>query len=130
MRLAYKMLLRLYPEDHRALFASEMLSVFEEAAEERRTKGRAAFVWFAIVELIGLGIAIPLEWMKPSKPLPEESGLPVEVIEAQQHLERILSRMDYSIANHQFQKARFYSYAETKQRENLRRLREKYNIVE
>jgi len=38
--------------------------------------------------------------------------------------------MENAIANHEFEKARFYSDEERKERENLRLLREKYNIDE
>ncbi len=36
--------------------------------------------------------------------------------------------MENAIANHEFEKARFYSDEERKERENLRQLREKYNL--
>ena len=36
--------------------------------------------------------------------------------------------MENAIANHEFEKARFYSDEERKERENLRLLREKYNL--
>ena len=36
--------------------------------------------------------------------------------------------MDNAIANHEFEKARFYSDEERKERENMRQLREKYNL--
>jgi ATP-dependent Clp protease ATP-binding subunit ClpC len=36
--------------------------------------------------------------------------------------------MEASIANHEFEKARFYSQEERKERENLKQLREKYSF--
>ena len=36
--------------------------------------------------------------------------------------------MDSAIANHEFEKARFYSDEERKERENLRGLREQYHL--
>jgi ATP-dependent Clp protease ATP-binding subunit ClpC len=42
----------------------------------------------------------------------------------------IVNRMVHAIANHQFEKARFYSHEEYKARENLHVVREKYNISE
>ena len=36
--------------------------------------------------------------------------------------------MENAIANHEFEKARFYSDEERKERENMRQLREKYNL--
>jgi len=38
--------------------------------------------------------------------------------------------MENAIANHEFEKARFYSDEERKERENMRQLREKYNLDE
>ena len=38
--------------------------------------------------------------------------------------------MENAIANHEFEKARFYSDEERKERENLRALREKYHLDE
>jgi hypothetical protein len=53
IRRAYNALLRLYPSDHRAVFADEMLSVFEQASEESRMRGRAGLIRFAVAELSG-----------------------------------------------------------------------------
>jgi hypothetical protein len=36
MKRGYRILLRLYPADYRALFAGEMLQAFDRVAEERR----------------------------------------------------------------------------------------------
>ena len=36
--------------------------------------------------------------------------------------------METSIANHEFEKARFYSQEERKERDNLKQLREKYKL--
>jgi ATP-dependent Clp protease ATP-binding subunit ClpC len=52
---------------------------------------------------------------------------PEEVIETQKRLQFITRRMEASILNHEFEKARFYSDEERKERENLRMLREKLN---
>jgi hypothetical protein len=63
MRRAYRTLLRLYPADYRALFADEMSSAFEKAAAERRARGAASLVRFALTEWIGLTIGGVAEWM-------------------------------------------------------------------
>jgi hypothetical protein len=42
----------------------------------------------------------------------------------------IVGRMERAIANHEFEKARFYSDEERKERENLRSLREQFNLEE
>jgi ATP-dependent Clp protease ATP-binding subunit ClpC len=54
--------------------------------------------------------------------------LPEEVAEAQKRIKLVIYRMENSIANHEFEKARFYSDEERKERENLRALREKYHL--
>jgi ATP-dependent Clp protease ATP-binding subunit ClpC len=48
----------------------------------------------------------------------------------QKRIKFVVHRMENAIANHEFEKARFYSDEERKERENLRMLREKYNIDE
>ena len=55
---------------------------------------------------------------------------PEEVIEAEKRLKFIVRRMENAIANHEFEKARFYSEEERKAREELRQLRAKYNLGE
>jgi len=174
LKRAYDILLRLYPADYRALFAAEMLTAFEEAAEEPRERGWAVFARFALAELAGLVIGVCAEWSAKFTPvvrqsnipasakahwlllrmrplgvsrdsfykiidLVDESGmranfhqnaLPDEVIEAQERILFILSRLVDAIFNHEFEKARFYSDQESRERENLRLLREKYKIDE
>jgi len=56
--------------------------------------------------------------------------LPEEMIDVQKKIKFVVHRMENAIANHEFEKARFYSDEERKERENLRLLREKYNIDE
>jgi ATP-dependent Clp protease ATP-binding subunit ClpC len=59
-----------------------------------------------------------------------QSSLPEEMIDVQKRIKFVVHRMENAIANHEFEKARFYSDEERKERENLRQLREKYNIDE
>src|SRR6476620_2250084 len=56
--------------------------------------------------------------------------LPEELTEVQKRIKFIVHRMENAIANHEFEKARFYSDEERKERENLRALREKYHLDE
>ncbi|MGH9377046.1 MAG: ATP-dependent Clp protease ATP-binding subunit [Terriglobia bacterium] len=58
----------------------------------------------------------------------QQSTLPEEMIDAQKRIKFVVHRMEAAIANHEFEKARFYSDEERKERENLKVLREKYNI--
>ncbi|MFZ1939704.1 MAG: Clp protease N-terminal domain-containing protein [Terracidiphilus sp.] len=57
-----------------------------------------------------------------------QDALPEEVLEVQKRIRFIVHRMDSAVANHEFEKARFYSEEEKKERENLRALREKYKL--
>jgi ATP-dependent Clp protease ATP-binding subunit ClpC len=59
-----------------------------------------------------------------------QSSLPPEMNEVQKRIKFVVHRMENAIAAHEFEKARFYSDEERKERENLRLLREKYNIDE
>ena len=54
-----------------------------------------------------------------------QTSLPEEITEVQKRIKFIVHRMEYAIANHEFEKARFYSDEERKERENQRALREK-----
>jgi len=55
MKRVYRVLLRLYPRDFRALFAGEMQRAFEIACEERRASG--------VRECLGLLKGAFAEWM-------------------------------------------------------------------
>jgi ATP-dependent Clp protease ATP-binding subunit ClpC len=57
-----------------------------------------------------------------------QTTLPGEVADIQKSIKFIVHRMENAIANHEFEKARFYSDEERKKREDLRILREKYNL--
>lgn len=57
-----------------------------------------------------------------------QTSLPPEIAEVQKRIKFIVHRMEAAIANHEFEKARFYSDEERKERENLRQLRDKYNL--
>jgi ATP-dependent Clp protease ATP-binding subunit ClpC len=56
--------------------------------------------------------------------------LPQEVADLQKRIKFVVHRMQGAIANHEFEKARFYSDEDHKERENLRLLREKYKLNE
>ena len=57
-----------------------------------------------------------------------QTSLPEELTEVQKRIKFIVHRMENAIANHEFEKARFYSDEERKERENLRLLRDKYHL--
>lgn len=58
----------------------------------------------------------------------QQGSLPDEVVELEKRIRFIVHRMETSIANHEFEKARFYSDEERKERDNLNELREKYKL--
>ena len=58
----------------------------------------------------------------------QQGSLPGEVVDIQKRIRFIVQRMEASIANNEFEKARFYSHEERKERDNLKQLREKYKL--
>ena len=57
-----------------------------------------------------------------------QGSLPGEVVEIQKRIRFIAERTEASIGNHEFEKARFYSQEERKERHNLKQAREKYRL--
>src|SRR3981081_4429684 len=57
-----------------------------------------------------------------------QAMLPDEVAEVQKRVKFITHRMETDIANHEFEKARFYSEEERKEKENLRVVRERLKL--
>jgi ATP-dependent Clp protease ATP-binding subunit ClpC len=57
-----------------------------------------------------------------------QAMLPEEVAEVQKRVKFITHRMETAIANHEFEKARFYSEEERKEKENLRQVRERLKL--
>src|SRR5213080_314515 len=57
-----------------------------------------------------------------------QTTLPSDLADIQKRIKFIVHRMENAIANHEFEKARFYSDEERKERENMRQLSEKYNL--
>jgi ATP-dependent Clp protease ATP-binding subunit ClpC len=55
---------------------------------------------------------------------------PEEVTEARKRVKFALRKVEETVANHEFEKARFYSDEERKQRDNLRELEKKHGIDE
>ncbi|GAA3768386.1 ATP-dependent Clp protease ATP-binding subunit [Terriglobus aquaticus] len=57
-----------------------------------------------------------------------QTTLPDELIDVQKRIKFIVHRMENAISNKEFEKARFYSDEERKERDNLRALRDKYHL--
>ncbi len=129
MRRTYRLLLHLYPRKFRETFGEEMMQVFQEAACERRKQGPIAYGSFVMRETLGLLLGVPGAWLGHQPALPAvQSSVPTNIAEAQRCIDASIEGMVKAIAHHQFKKARFYSLAERKAREKLRRLKEIYGI--
>jgi ATP-dependent Clp protease ATP-binding subunit ClpC len=57
-----------------------------------------------------------------------QGEMPADVAELQKRIRFIAQRLESAVQNHEFEKARFYSDEEKKERAGLRALMEKYNI--
>jgi hypothetical protein len=137
----FNVLLRLYPPEYRRTFAPEMLTVLEESAHEYRQRSWIPYARFVLVESLGLIKGAAAEWIVrftmgsrvDHAYFPDDAdhkeALPAEMMEAQRHVKLILSQMEHAIANHQFEKARFYSEEERKARENLQLLQQKHQTM-
>ena len=55
---------------------------------------------------------------------------PEKLAQIQMRIDFVVARMEQAIANHEFEKARFYLDEERKERENFRLLREQFNLEE
>jgi ATP-dependent Clp protease ATP-binding subunit ClpC len=59
-----------------------------------------------------------------------QTSLPEEIVDVQKRLKVIIHRMEHAIANHEFEKARYFSDEERRMRDTLHGLREKYHLDE
>jgi hypothetical protein len=111
-----------------------MIRVFEEARNERHCQGWAWYVRFSFAEMTGLVAGAAGAWLdrkRASQVLgASPSGLPQELVEAQQRVDANLTAMVRAIANRQYERARAHSDEERQAREHLRVLREKYGITD
>lgn len=145
MRLAriYKSLLHVYPRAYRTLFADEMLEVFEQAHFNLPQRSLSALARFTASEFISVLTGAAIEWgarftsfssdCMPRRALETVSegqrgpnALRSDVQAAEDRVTFLLRRMEFAIANHQFQNARLYFDEERKARENLRLIRLRY----
>jgi hypothetical protein len=133
----YRFLLGLYPQDHRELFGTEMEAVLQQAAEERRALGFAAYLRFTIWEVVGFIAGAAAVWAArfAGQPRIEQAvEMPAspagEIREAERLIQLQIDRMVYAIANHQFAQARLYSDEERKARARLQQLRDDQSLRE
>lgn len=130
-----ELLLRLYPQEHREMFGEEMAAVLRQAAADRRVEGRWHYARFVTWEIMGLVAGAAAVWaaqfanQRRVQPEAEPSGLS-DIRETERKIQISIDCMVHAIANHQFEKARFYSIAERKFRARLEKLRDRYGISE
>lgn len=132
MREIYRNTLRLYPSQHRAIFALDMMATFDQAAADYRKRGVAPAIWFAAKEEVSLLQGIVTEWfaklvsgdqyLAAECLSPHTSNTSLGVVELQLRIQQLIRGMEYAIAHHDFPKARHYSYEERATRAQLERL--------
>src|SRR5579883_637858 len=134
MLRAWRSLLRLYPRSHRAIYGQEMARVFEQAAQHARERGRLDYVHFLLCEIAGLLGGSAREWLRalahkhytPQAASPQGGAL-TGLESAELRIKANLRRMEYAIAHHQFQQARFFAEVDCREREELARLMKQHN---
>lgn len=110
----WRVFLKLYPREHREQFGAEMRAVFEEASNERREWLER--MHFCLREIAGLMWGAMKEHFRRDPPAPHD---PSPAVKLRTQIETNLRRMEHAIANHQFDRARFYSYYDLKLRDKL-----------
>lgn len=125
LRRAYSMGLALYPADFRAQFGAEMVTVFEQAAAQRR--GRTRVLLFFVKEMLGLLSGAARERLFHDDAIPAHDDLPFpsDVAGAKRYLEIVSRRLIRAIAKHEFGNARYYDQQDRKARALLAELRAK-----
>jgi hypothetical protein len=122
----YRGLLLLYPADFRNQFSGEMISVFEQRAGERFADRNSAPVAFFVIEFLSLLKGAFIMWLaetltqhrNPSSTPPA----PPTVEELTKQRATAIKKMCASIAEHDFNTARQYSYEEARLKNLLRDL--------
>ena len=125
LRGAYSMGLVLYPADFRAQFSAEMVTVFEQAAAQRRGRGRTCVLRFFVKEMLGLlaGAARERVFHDDAIRAHDDFPFPSDVAGAERYLEIVSRRLIHAIANHEFTNARYYDQQDRKARALLTELR-------
>ena len=125
LRWAYSMGLMLYPADFRAQFGAEMVTVFEQAAAQRRERGSACVLLFFVREMFGLLAGAARERLFRDDAIQAHDDLPFpsDVSGAERYLEIVSTRERRAIAKHEFSNARYYHQQDRKVRALLAKLR-------
>lgn len=122
---AYSMGLVLYPADFRARFGAEMVTVFEQAAAQRRGRGGVCVFLFFAKELLGLvaGAAKECVFHDDADRAYDDPPFPSDVAGAERYLEIVSRRLIRAIAKHEFTYARYYDQQDRRARALLAELR-------
>ena len=125
LRRAYSVSLALYPADFRAQFGSEMVTVFEQAAAQRR--GGTRIVLFFVKEMLGLLVGAAKERLFHDDAVRAQDDLPFpsDVAGTERYLEIVSRRLMHAIAKHEFANARYYDQQDRKARALLAELHTK-----
>jgi hypothetical protein len=127
----YRGLLLLYPADFRNQFSGEMISVFEQRAGERFADRNSAPVAFFAIEFLSLLKGAFIMWLAETltqhrNPSPADASNtpppPLTVEELTKQRATAIKKMCASIAEHDFNTARQYSYEEARLKNLLRDL--------
>jgi DNA-binding PadR family transcriptional regulator len=123
LRRAYSLGLVLYPADFRAQFGAEMVTVFEQAAAQRR--GGTRVLLFFVKEMLGLlaGAARERVFHDDATPTHDDLPIPSDVADTERYLEIVSRRLTRAIKNHEFSNARYYKEQDRKARALLAQLR-------
>jgi DNA-binding PadR family transcriptional regulator len=127
LRRAYSVGLVLYPADFRAQFGAEMVTVFEQAAAQRRGRGGTSVLLFFVKEMLGLlaGAARERVFHDDAIRAHDDLPFPSDVAGTERYLEIVSRRLIHAIANHEFTNARYYDQQDRKARALLAELRAK-----
>ena len=125
LRRVYSMGLLLYPADFRAQFGAEMVTVFEQAAEQRRGRGVTCVLLFFVKEMLGLlaGAARERVFHDDAIRAHDDLPLPSDMAGTERYLEIVSRRLIHAIAKHEFTNARYYKEQDRRARALLAELR-------
>ena len=112
------------------LIRSALFARLDQWLAEREARGG---IWTVKQETVG-NRTTHLAIYAGDQPKEDEDAQDVapaeKAAQIQKRIDSICERMEHAIANHEFEKARFYSDEERKEREKLRLLREQFNLEE
>ena len=107
---------RRYEEFHRVTYADDVLEYAVRSSRRYLSGGSLPGKVLELLDAAGARVKL------------RKTALPEDVAEVQKRIRFIASRMATAIASHEFEKARFYSEEERKEKENLRILKENYPL--